>query len=140
MRCYVIKVCAIPEETCAIRGYGPKSGITDELFCSCASDNLLTVFCGMVFPHNALCRVNTLILWISAMYHDGHSLQVMVSMVGVLSLIYTHIRKMGFYLDSLRCPYIYLDTIQVNPRKIQGPVKVWYSLEIPLKYFCPRTF
>jgi len=31
MRCYVIEVCAIPEGTCAIRGYGPKSGITDEV-------------------------------------------------------------------------------------------------------------
>jgi len=29
MRCYVIEVCAIPEGTCAIQGYGPKSGITD---------------------------------------------------------------------------------------------------------------
>ena len=32
-------------------------------------------------------------------------------------------RKMGFYLDSLRCPYIYLDIIQGNPRQTQGYVK-----------------
>ena len=30
MGCYVIEVCAIPKGTCAIRGYGPKSGITDD--------------------------------------------------------------------------------------------------------------
>ena len=29
MTCYAIKVHAISEETFAIRGYGPKSGITD---------------------------------------------------------------------------------------------------------------
>ena len=30
MTCYAVGVCAIPEGTFAIRGYAPKSGITDD--------------------------------------------------------------------------------------------------------------
>ena len=50
MTCYAVEVCAIPEETLAIWGYAPKSGITDvgEIRCVVCGEESTVQHCHVI--------------------------------------------------------------------------------------------